>query len=178
MPSTPADGLGLLKAAVRCDDPVVFFEPKRLYRASKEEVPDGEHLVELGRAALRREGSDLSLIGYGGMMPELIKAAEALGGQGVSAEVLDLRSLVPWDREAVLASAAKTGRVLLASEAPRIANFMGEVAYVVQEELFDQLLAPVLQVAGFDTPYPYAQEKEYFPGANRVLKAAARLLAY
>nr|WP_281377035.1 alpha-ketoacid dehydrogenase subunit beta [Deinobacterium chartae] len=178
MPSTPFDAKGLLKASIRLDDPVIFFEPKRLYRAFKEEVPEDDYTVPLGKAALRREGHDLSIIGYGGVMPDAIKAAAALEKEGISVEVIDLRSLIPWDKEAVLESAAKTGRVLLVSEAPRTANFMGEVAYVVQEELFDQLQAPVMQVAGFDTPYPYALDKTYLPGVNRMLRAAARLLEY
>ena len=178
MPSTPYDALGLLRAAVRGEDPVMFFEPKRLYRAAKGEVPTADYVVKLGRAAVRQQGTDISLIGYGGVMPDLQKAADALAAEGVSAEVIDLRSLVPWDREAVMASAAKTGRVVLVSEAPRIGNFMGEVASSIQEEVFDSLLAPVLQVAGFDTPYPYVQDRIYLPGAGRILNAAVRTLNY
>lgn len=178
MPSTPYDAKGLLKAAVRCDDPVMYFEPKRLYRAAKGEVPDHDYTVELGKAAIRREGSDLSLIGYGGVMPDLEKAAEALAAEGVSVEVIDLRSLVPWDRPLVLQSVEKTGRAVLVSEAPRMANFMGEVAYTVQREAFDYLSAPVVQVAGFDTPYPYIQDKIYLPSANRVVRACVEVLNY
>ena len=178
MPSTPYDAAGLLRAASRGDDPVMFFEPKRLYRAAKGEVPTLDYTVELGRAAVRRVGSDLSLIGYGGVMPDVQHAAEALAEQGVSAEVIDLRSLVPWDREAVMASVAKTGRAVLVSEAPRIGNFMGEVASAVGEEVFDSLLAPVLQVAGFDTPYPYVQDRIYLPGPARIVRAAVRALNY
>ena len=178
MPSTPYDALGLLRAAVRGEDPVMFFEPKRLYRAAKGEVPTADYVVKLGQAAVRQQGTDISLIGYGGVMPDLQKAADALAAEGVSAEVIDLRSLVPWDREAVMASAAKTGRVVLVSEAPRIGNFMGEVASSIQEEVFDSLLAPVLQVAGFDTPYPYVQDRIYLPGAGRILNAAVRTLNY
>jgi 2-oxoisovalerate dehydrogenase E1 component beta subunit len=178
MPSTPYDAKGLLKAAIRGDDPVIFFEPKRLYRAARGEVPGHDFTVRIGEAAVRREGSDLSLIGYGGVMPDLEKAADALAAEGVSVEVIDLRSLVPWDREKVLASVEKTGRAVLVSEAPRTANFMGEVAYVIQEQAFDSLLAPVVQVAGFDTPYPYVQDKVYLPGPNRVAAACVRALNY
>ncbi len=178
MPSTPYDAMGLLRSAVRGEDPVLFFEPKRLYRAAKGEVPPEDFTVPIGQAARRREGTDLTIVGYGGVMPDALRAAEALFQEGVSAEVLDLRSIMPWDREAVLASVAKTGRALLVSEAPRTANFMGEVAYVIQHELFDTLLAPIGQVAGFDIPYPYALDKTYLPGANRMLRAAARLLEY
>lgn len=178
MPSTPYDAKGLLKEAIRLDDPVMFFEPKRLYRAFKEEVPEEDYTIPFGKAAVRMEGSDITLIGYGGVMPDVIKAADALKAEGIHPEVLDLRTLIPWDREAVLNSVAKTGRVVLVSEAPRTSNFMGEVAYVIQEELFDQMLSPVIQVAGFDTPYPYALDKVYLPGPNRVLRAAAKSLGY
>ncbi len=178
MPSTPYDAKGLLKAALRGEDPVIYFEPKRLYRAAKGEVPDHDYVVKLGEAAIRREGSDLSLIGYGGVMPDLEKAAGALAAEGVSVEVIDLRSLVPWDRDRVLTSVQKTGRAVLVSEAPRISNFMGEVAYVIQEQAFDYLTAPVGQVAGFDTPYPYVQDKVYLPGANRIVAACVQALNY
>ncbi|WP_412027388.1 alpha-ketoacid dehydrogenase subunit beta [Deinococcus yunweiensis] len=178
MPSTPYDAKGLLKAAIRGDDPVIYFEPKRLYRAAKGEVPGHDYTVRIGEAAVRREGSDLTLIGYGGVMPDVERAAEALGAEGVSAEVIDLRSLVPWDQEAVVSSVQKTGRAVLVSEAPRTGNFMGEVAYVIQERAFDSLRAPVGQVAGFDTPYPYVQDKVYLPGPNRILAACVRALNY
>lgn len=178
MPSTPYDAMGLLRAAIRGDDPVMFFEPKRLYRASKGEVPTADYTVELGRAAVRQKGDDISLIGYGGVMPDIQKAAEALAAEGVSAEVIDLRSLVPWDRDTVLASVARTGRAVLVSEAPRIGNFMGEVASTIGEEVFDSLLAPVIQVAGFDTPYPYVQDRIYLPGPTRILNAAIKALNY
>ena len=178
MPSTPYDAKGLLKAAIRSDDPVIFFEPKRLYRAAKGEVPNHDYTVKIGEAAIRRAGHDLSLIGYGGVMPDLEKAADALKAEGVSAEVIDLRSLVPWDQDLVVTSVQKTGRAVLVSEAPRISNFMGEVAYVIQQQAFDSLLSPVGQVAGFDTPYPYVQDKVYLPGANRILAACVRALNY
>ncbi|MVN88829.1 alpha-ketoacid dehydrogenase subunit beta [Deinococcus sp. HMF7620] len=178
MPSTPYDAKGLLKAALRGEDPVIYFEPKRLYRAAKGEVPNHDYVVKLGEAAVRREGTDLSLIGYGGVMPDLERAADALAAEGVSVEVIDLRSLVPWDRDRVLSSVHKTGRAVLVSEAPRISNFMGEVAYVIQEQAFDVLTAPVGQVAGFDTPYPYVQDKVYLPGPNRIVAACVKALTY
>ncbi|GGO36688.1 alpha-ketoacid dehydrogenase subunit beta [Deinococcus humi] len=178
MPSTPYDAKGLLKAAIRGEDPVIFFEPKRLYRASKGEVPGHDYTVKIGEAAVRREGSDLSLIGYGGVMPDLERAADALETEGVSVEVIDLRSLVPWDRELVVDSVQKTGRAVLVSEAPRISNFMGEVAYAIQDAAFDSLLAPIGQVAGFDIPYPYVQDKIYLPGPNRITAACVQALNY
>jgi 2-oxoisovalerate dehydrogenase E1 component beta subunit len=176
--STPYDTKGLLKSAIRDDDPVIFMEPKRLYRALKEEVPSEEYLIPIGKAALRREGSDLTLISYGGSMVETQKAAEELASVGISAEVIDLRTVMPWDKQTVLNSVAKTGRVLVISEAPRTASVASEVAATIAEELLDQLEAPPLRVTGFDTPYPYAQDKLYMPTVTRILNAAKRVLDY
>ncbi len=177
-PSSPADAKGLLTTAIRDDDPVVFMEPKRLYRAFKEEVPDGEYLVPLGEARVRREGDDVLLISYGASVAETLKAADALAEQGVSARVLDLRSLLPWDQDAVLGAVAQLGRVVLVSEAPRTGGFISEVAATISEEILDMLLAPPARVTGFDTPYPYAQDRLYLPGVNRILKAVQVVLDY
>ena len=177
-PSTPSDTRGLLKSAIRDDDPVIFMEPKRLYRAVKEEVPGDDVALPLGAARRRREGDDVVLISYGSSMPETLKAADALAGQGISTEVLDLRSLLPWDSQAVLSAVARVGRVVLISEAPRTGNFMSEVSAVISEQILDALLAPPLRVTGFDTPYPYAQESVYMPGPNRILKAVQKVLEY
>lgn len=176
--STPYDAKGLLKAAIRDDDPVVFLEPKRLYRATREEVPDDDYVVPIGKAAVRREGTDLTIIGYGTSMPEVLKAGDELAKASVSAEILDLRSLVPWDIEAVTRSVAKTGRVVLVADAPRLSGVLGEIAATIAEELFDQMLAPPVRVAGFDTPYPYAQDKLYLPTVTRILNAAKQVLEY
>lgn len=176
--STPYDAKGLLKAAIRNDDPVVFMEPKRLYRAVKEEVPADDFLLPIGKAAVRREGRDITLVSYGGPMVETLKAAEEMVAAGLDPEVIDLRTVMPWDKETVLASVAKTGRLLMISEAPRMASIASEVAATVSEELFDQLLAPPLRVTGFDTPYPLAQDKLYMPTVTRILGAAKRLLDY
>jgi 2-oxoisovalerate dehydrogenase E1 component beta subunit len=176
--SSPYDTKGLLKSAIRDDDPVVFMEPKRLYRALKEEVPEDEYLIPIGKAAIRREGGDITLISYGGSMVETLKAAEEMAAAGIQAEVIDLRSLLPWDKDAVLNSVARTGRVLMISEAPRMASVASEVTATISEELFDQLLAPPVRVTGFDTPYPYAQDKLYMPTVTRILNAAKRVLDY
>jgi len=176
--STPYDTKGLLKSAIRDDDPVVFMEPKRLYRALKEEVPEEDYLIPIGKAAVRREGSDITLVSYGGPMLETLKAAEEMAAAGISPEVIDLRSVLPWDKEAVLSSVAKTGRLLMISEAPRTASIASEVTATVSEELFDQLLAPATRVTGFDIPYPYAQDKLYMPTVTRILNAAKRVLDY
>lgn len=179
MVSTPADAAGLLRAAIRDDDPVIFFEPKRLYRAIKEEVPDDpDFVVPIGRAAVRREGGDITLVSYGASMVETRQAAEEMAKSGISAEVIDLRSLLPWDRDTVLESVTKTGRVLVINEAPRAAGFAAEVAATIAEQVLDQLEAPPLRVTGFDTPYPYAQDKLYLPSTTRILNAAKQVLDY
>ena len=178
MVSTPYDARGLLRSAIRDDDPVIFMEPKRLYRASKDEVPDDDYTIALGEAAIRREGSDITLISYGASMTETQKAAAELAKSGIDAEVIDLRSLMPWDRDTVLESVSKTGRVLMIAEAPRHASVASEIAATITEEILDELLAPPLRVTGFDTPYPYAQDKLYMPTVTRILNAAKRALDY
>jgi 2-oxoisovalerate dehydrogenase E1 component beta subunit len=177
-PSTPTDTKGLLITAIRDDDPVVFMEPKRLYRSIKEDVPDEDYTIPLGEAKIRQEGDDVVLISYGGSMDETMRAAAELGKQGISAEVIDLRSLLPWDKETVLDSVAKVGRTVLVSESPHTLNFTSEVAATIAEEILDMLLAPPLRVSGFDTPYPYAQDRDYLPGPNRILKAVQKVLDY
>ena len=177
-PSTPSDAAGLLRAAIRDDDPVIVMEPKRLYRAVKEPVPEGDHVIPLGEAAVRREGDDVVLVSYGGSMAETMKAADALQEQGIGAHVLDPRSLQPWDEGAVLEAAARVGRVVLVSESPRMAGFMSEVSATIVEEVMDSLLAPPMRVTGFDVPYPYAQDREYMPSPNRILRAVERVLSY
>ncbi|MDT7919937.1 MAG: alpha-ketoacid dehydrogenase subunit beta [Meiothermus sp.] len=176
--STPYDAKGLLKAAIRNDDPVVFMEPKRLYRAVKEEVASDDFLLPIGKAAIRRTGRDITLVSYGGPMVETLKAAEEMAAAGIDPEVIDLRTVMPWDKQTVLESVAKTGRLLMISEAPRTASMASEVTATISEELFDQLLAPPLRVSGFDTPYPLAQDKLYMPTVTRILNAAKRLLDY
>ncbi len=176
-PSTPSDVKGLLKSAVRGDDPVVFMEPKRLYRAIKEEVPDDpDYLLPIGKGVVRRKGDDLLLVSYGASMAETLKAAEALEKQGVSAEVIDLRSLMPWDEDLVLETVARLGRVVIVSEAPRTGSFASEVAATIAEEVLDMLEAPPVRVTGFDVPYPYAQDRSYLPGPDRILHAVQRVL--
>ncbi len=176
--STPYDAKGLLKTAIRDDDPVVFMEPKRLYRAVKEEVPDEDYTIPLGQAAVRREGDDLTLIYYGTVAPEVLQAADELEKVGIRPHVLDLRSLMPWDKEAVLEAVSRTGRVMIVADAPRHASFASEVAATIAEEVLDQLEAPPVRVTGFDTPYPYAQDKLYMPTVTRILNATKKVLDY
>jgi pyruvate dehydrogenase E1 component beta subunit len=178
VPSTPADAKGLLAAAIRDSDPVVVLEPKLHYRTMRGEVPDGEHVVPLGTARLAREGSDVTLVAYGSMIPLAERAAQELANDA-SAEVLDLRSLKPLDEEALLASVAKTGRVVVVQEAPRVCGFAAEVAAVLAEKAILDLRGPVLRVTGYDVPYPYWQlEDAYMPSVARVLDAARRLLEF
>jgi pyruvate/2-oxoglutarate/acetoin dehydrogenase E1 component len=174
IPSTPADAKGLLAAAIRDPDPVVVLEPKLVYRTARGDVPDGEHVVPLGRMRVVREGADLTIVAYGAMVPV---AETAAGELGASVEVLDVRSLKPLDEETLLGSVAKTGRVVIVQEAPRVAGFGAELAAVVAEKAILDLHGPVLRVTGFDVPYPYWQiEDAYMPSVERVVAAGRRLL--
>ncbi|MFN2470585.1 MAG: alpha-ketoacid dehydrogenase subunit beta [Gaiellaceae bacterium] len=176
IPSTPADAKGLLAAAIRDPDPVVVLEPKLHYRTLRGEVPEGEHLVPLGRARLAREGSDVTIVGYGSMVPLAERAADALEGEA-SVEVLDIRTLKPLDEGALLASAAKTGRVVIVQEAPRTCGYAAELAAILAEKAIYDLQGPVLRVTGYDVPYPYWQiEDAYMPSVERVVDAVRRLL--
>ncbi len=176
IPSTPADAKGLLAAAIRDPDPVVILEPKLIYRTERSEVPEGEHVVELGKARIAREGSDLTLVAYGAMVPLCERAADEIDA---SVEVLDIRSLKPLDEDALLASAAKTGRVVIVQEAPRVAGFGAEIAAILAEKAILDLRGPVLRVTGFDVPYPYWKiEDAYMPSVERIADAAGRLLEY
>jgi pyruvate dehydrogenase E1 component beta subunit len=176
IPSTPADAKGLLAAAIRDPDPVVVLEPKLIYRTERGSVPEGEHLVQLGRARLAREGDDLTIVAYGAMVPVAERAADALDA---SVEVLDVRTLKPLDEEALLASAAKTGRVVIVQEAPRTLGYAAELAAILAEKAILDLRGPVLRVTGYDVPYPYWQiEDAYMPSVERVVDAARRLLEF
>src|SRR4051812_33042422 len=178
IPSTPADAKGLLAAAIRDPDPVVIFEPKLHYRTTKGEVPEGEHVVPLGQARLAREGGDLTLVAYGAMVPLAEQAADALADEA-SVEVLDIRSLKPLDEQALLSSAAKTGRDVIVQEAPRTAGYGAELAAILAEKAILDLHGPVLRVTGYDVPYPYWQiEDAYMPSVQRVVAAARRLLEF
>src|SRR5207248_7177059 len=177
IPSPPADAKGLLAAAVRDPGPVVVLEPKRIYRSERSEVPEGEHVVPLGRARVAREGDDVTLVAYGSMVPLCETAADAL--DDVSVEILDIRSLKPLDEDALLASAAKTGRVVIVQEAPRTCGFAAELAAILAEKAILDLRGPVLRVAGYDVPYPYWQiEDAYMPSVGRISAAVRKLLEF
>lgn len=177
MPSNAADFKGLLKSAIRDDNPVLFFVDMPLGFVEGE-VPDGEHVVPLGKAAIAREGSDVTIISYAKMVGTCMQAADKLAAQGVSAEVIDLRSLKPLDEEAILRSARKTGRVLVVHEASRMCGVGAEVAAIVAEHAFGSLKAPVMRLTGPDAPAPssYALEQAFMPQADAVAGAALRLL--
>jgi pyruvate/2-oxoglutarate/acetoin dehydrogenase E1 component len=176
IPATPADAKGLLAAAIRSPDPVVVLEPKVLYRSPREEVPEGDHVVPLGKARVVREGNDVTLIAYGGMVGVALAAADELDA---SAEVVDVRSLKPLDEEALLASVGKTGRAVIVQEAPRVAGFGAEIAAVLAEKAILDLRAPVVRVTGYDAPFPFwSLEDEYLPTPARVVEAAEHLLTF
>lgn len=180
IPSTPTDAKGLLLAAIEDPDPVFFFEAIKLYRSVKEDVPTGHYTVPLGKARLAREGDDVTVVCYGGMVEVCTKAADAARQHGIGVDVIDLRTLVPMDKETVLESVRKTGRAVIVTEAPRTAGFHSEIAAVIAEEALDSLLAPVVRVTGFDAPYPpfTSVEDTYRPNPTRVAKAIKQVLAY
>jgi pyruvate/2-oxoglutarate/acetoin dehydrogenase E1 component len=181
VPATVYDAKGLLKAAIRDDDPVLFLEQKALYRRLKDEVPAEDYVVPLGLAEVRRAGRELTILTYGAMVHQALAAAERLAHEdGAQVEVLDLRSLAPLDRSAIAASVRKTNRALLLHEAPRTGGVGAELAAFIAEDLFSDLDAPIVRVAAPDTPFPYAPalEAAYLPDVERVVVAARKLLTY
>ncbi len=180
VPSTPRNARSLLRASMLSPDPVIFYEPKALYRAFREEVPDEPEVHPLGKAQVVREGSDITLIGYGAMVRVLQEAAEDLHDQdGVNAEVIDLISLAPMDTETLVNSVAKSGRAIVVHEGPRRCGIGAEVAARLAESALDHLEAPVRRITGFDVQFPYfARERAYMPNSDRVVHAARELLEY
>jgi 2-oxoisovalerate dehydrogenase E1 component beta subunit len=179
-PSTAHDAKGLLKAAIRDDDPVLYFEHKFLYRRVKDEVPDDDYIVPLGKAAIRRQGTDLSIITFGAMVYTALDAATELAAAGVEAEVLDLRSLAPLDRDAILTTVARTSRVLLLHEATLTGGIGGELAAIIGSDAFEYLDAPIMRVASLDSPVPYSPplEAAFLPSVAKVVAAAKKLVEY
>ena len=180
LPSTARDAKGLLTAAIRDNNPVVYLENKFLYRHYREEVPDDQYVVPIGVAALRTRGSDLSIISYGAAVHLCVEVARMLEREGASVEVVDLRSLAPLDRETILESVRKTNRALVVHEANLTAGFGAEVAAIIAEEAFDHLDAPVARVASLDVPVPFSPplEMAMLPSVDKIAQAARRLLAY
>jgi len=177
-PSNPYDAKGLLLACMRQNDPVLFLEPKRIYRASRGDVPDGEYVVELGKASVVREGEQVTVLAWSGMVTIAEDAAKQAAAAGISVEVIDLRTVVPLDMASILESVAKTSRLLIVHEAPRTCGFGAELVASIQERAMAELEAPILRVTGFDTPFPYALEHEYMPTAERVLTAIRQTLEW
>ncbi|HEY1259787.1 MAG TPA: alpha-ketoacid dehydrogenase subunit beta [Stellaceae bacterium] len=179
IPSSPARAYGLLLAAIRDPDPVVFLEPTRLYRAAREEVEDDGAALPLDRCFVLREGSDLTLVSWGAMIRETLEAAELLAAEGISAEVVDIATVKPLDTEGLLASVGKTGRCVIVHEAPVTGGVGGEIAARLAERALVSLLAPIERVAGWDTVMPSPRlERYYLPSAARIAAAARRALAY
>lgn len=170
-PSNPYDAKGLLLASIADPDPVLFFEPKRVYRAAKGDVPEGEYTVPLESAAVVREGTAVTVIAYGAMLYEALDAAQKAAEQGVDAEVLDLRTLWPVDIDTIVGSVKKTGRLIIVHEAPKTCGFGSELVSLVCEKAFYHLEAPPVRVTGYDTPFPYTLEMEYLPLSHRILPA-------
>ncbi|MBI1747366.1 MAG: alpha-ketoacid dehydrogenase subunit beta [Acidobacteria bacterium] len=178
IPSNPYDAKGLLLSSIRDDDPVIFMEPKRIYRAVKGEVPEGDYTVPLGAAKIVQEGRHVTLIAYGAMMQETLQAAAKAAEEGLQCEVIDLRTLLPLDTDTVVQSVKKTGRCVVVHEAARTGGFGAEVSAILMEKAFLDLEAPVRRVTGFDTPFPYSLEHYYLPDANRILSAIRETAAF
>lgn len=178
VPRNPHQAKGLLLAAIRDPNPVLFFEPKRLYRASTGEVPESDYQLPLGEAEVIKEGSDITLLAWGAQMEVIEEAAGLAEKEGISCEVIDLRSILPWDVETVANSVLKTGRLLISHEAPLTGGFAGEIAATIQERCFLYLESPISRVTGLDTPFPLTLEKEYLPDRLKVFEAIKASVAY
>ena len=178
MPSTPYDAKGLLKAAIRDPDPVIFLEPKKLYRSVREEVPEDDYIVPLESARIARAGEDMTFLTYGAMVPVCMEAAERMATGGASAEVIDIRTLWPLDVDTLIASVRKTGRIVIVHEAPKTGGYGAELAALIAERAVEYLQAPIIRVTGWDTPFPFALENQYLPDVDRVLRGAERVLKF
>ncbi|MBN1655456.1 MAG: alpha-ketoacid dehydrogenase subunit beta [Deltaproteobacteria bacterium] len=177
-PSNPYDAKGLLIGAIRDPDPVLFFEPKRVYRANEMEVPEGDYMIPLSQAKVALAGTDITLVSWGAMVEESIAAAKEIHEQGLSVEVIDLRTLWPVDIQSVVQSVQKTGRLVIVHEAPKACGFGAEIVAQICERVFLHLEAPPKRVTGWDTPFPYALENEYLPLRHRIVPALIETARY
>jgi len=175
IPGTPYDAKGLLTSALRDQDPVMFLEPKKIYRTVRGEVPEEEYTVPIGKANVAREGDDVVIFAYGAMLHVALEAAELASAKGINVEVVDLRTILPFDVETIMSSVKKTGRVVILHEACKTCGFGAEIAAQIAERGILNLKAPILRVAGFDVPFPYALEEDYMPNPSRVLTAVEKL---
>src|SRR3990172_8720774 len=179
VPSTPAETKGLLTAAIRDPDPVIFLEPARIYRAIKEEVPEGEYVIPLGKGRGVREGGHIILISWGAMLRPTLQAAEMVKEEGIEAEVIDMRTLYPLDTDTIIESVKKTKRAVVIHEAPKVAGLGAEIIALINERALLHLEAPVERVTGFDTPIPLPKMEEfYLPDAERIVKAIRKVMRY
>lgn len=179
VPADPYEAKGLLASSIREDNPVIFMEPKRVYRAARADVPEGEYTIELGKARVVREGGEVTAIGWGAMLHTLLGAAEkAADEDGISVEVIDLRTLVPFDIETLLESVRKTHRAIVVHEAPRTSGFGAEISASIHERAILELEAPVLRVTGLDTPFPHTLEHEYLPGETGIRAALRKVVDF
>jgi len=178
VPRNPYQAKGLLLASIRDDNPVIYFEPKRLYRASVGEVPEEDYQLPLGKAEVMQTGSDITLLAWGAQLEIVEKAAAKASEDGISCEIIDLRTILPWDVETVANSVLKTGRLLVSQEAPITAGFASEIAATIQQECFLHLESPIERVCGLDTPYPLSLEREYAPDHLKIYEAIKRSVNY
>jgi 2-oxoisovalerate dehydrogenase E1 component beta subunit len=178
VPSNPHDAKGLLLSAIRGEDPILFMEPKRVYRASRGEVPEGEYTIPLGQAQVVREGRRVTILTYGAMVHTVAEATERMVADGFDPEIIDLRTLLPLDIDTIVESVKKTGRSVVVNEAPRTCGYAAELSALLMEKTFLHLEAPVMRLTGFDTPFPYTLEHEYLPDAARVYDAVKRTVEF
>ncbi|MBE18537.1 MAG: alpha-ketoacid dehydrogenase subunit beta [Thaumarchaeota archaeon] len=178
IPSTPYDTKGLLISAMRDDDPVIFFEPKRFYRSIKEDIPEESFTIPIGKANIIEEGNDVTVISYGATMQTVKEATSIIKEEGINPEVIDLRSLSPLDSNTILQSAKKTGRVVIVHEAPKTLGMSAEISALISENCLEYLEAPIQRVTGLDTPFPYTLEKQYLPDVNRIYKKIKLTVEY
>jgi 2-oxoisovalerate dehydrogenase E1 component beta subunit len=177
-PSTPYDTKGLLLSSIRSKDPIMFLEPKRIYRTIKEEVPEEEYTIPIGKAKIVAEGKDVTLISWGAMVQTCKQAVDAASNEQIGVELIDMRSLLPFDLDAILTSVRKTGRVVIAHEATKIGGFGAEISAQISERAIDSLKGPIIRVAGYDTPFPYALETSYMPSPEKILRAVKKVVSY
>ena len=179
IPSTPYEAKGLLLSSIRDPDPVIFMEPKRIYRAIREEVPEGDYTIPLGQARLVQEGKDVTVIAYGAMLREALNAAEQLKGDKIDLEIIDLRTISPMDTEAIVTSIKKTGRGVVVHEAPKTCGLGAEIIALINEKAFLSLQAPIERVTGFDIPVPLMKTEHYYlPNAKRIVMAVKKVMSF
>lgn len=175
IPATPYDTKGLLTSVLRDRDPIMFLEPKKIYRTVRGEVPDEDYAIPIGKVNIAREGEDVTVFAYGAMLHVAMEAAELAASKGINVEVVDIRTLLPFDIETITSSVKKTGRVVIVHEACKTCGFGAEIVAQIAERALLHLEAPIVRVAGFDVPFPYVLEDDYLPNANRVLNAIEKV---